>query len=169
VLEVALTCGCNGTTLLFSMLAHPSASRRNSMQVVDVVWQGKLKIRRVVQRKSYSPSPAPSDSAMVFRYRIVLSISECPSHCCTVRRSTPADRHRVAMLNETCESRSRLCRASHVSHMLSDSRENPASDCNQRSGIPVEVLVSLRFPRPSSFDGILRCLRPSLSTLRSVL
>jgi hypothetical protein len=110
-----------------------------------------------------------TDSAMVFRYRIVLSISECPSHCCTVRRSTPAHRHRVAMLNETCESRSRLCRASHVSHMLSDSRENPASDCNQRSGIPVEVLVSLRFPRPSSFDGILRCLRPSLSTLRSVL
>src|SRR5207302_7876468 len=31
-----------------------------------------------------------------FRYRIVLSISECPSHCCTVRRSTPAQRQRVA-------------------------------------------------------------------------
>src|ERR1035438_2208809 len=27
---------------------------------------------------------------------MVLSTSECPSHCCTVRRSTPAQRHRVA-------------------------------------------------------------------------
>src|SRR5579864_7459682 len=27
---------------------------------------------------------------------MVLSISECPSHCCTVRRSTPAQRQRVA-------------------------------------------------------------------------
>ncbi len=31
-----------------------------------------------------------------FRYRIVDSMSDCPSHCCTVRRSTPAQRHRVA-------------------------------------------------------------------------
>src|ERR1700692_4393094 len=27
---------------------------------------------------------------------IVLSMSECPNHCCTVRRSTPAHRHFVA-------------------------------------------------------------------------
>src|ERR1019366_1400889 len=27
---------------------------------------------------------------------MVLSMSECPSHCCTVRRSTPAHRHFVA-------------------------------------------------------------------------
>src|ERR1700686_456746 len=27
---------------------------------------------------------------------MVLSMSECPSHCCTVRRSTPAQRHFVA-------------------------------------------------------------------------
>src|SRR5205807_7884404 len=31
-----------------------------------------------------------------FKYRIVLSMSECPSQCCTVRRSTPAQRQRVA-------------------------------------------------------------------------
>ena len=31
-----------------------------------------------------------------FRYRMVLSKSECPSHCCTVRRSTPLARQRVA-------------------------------------------------------------------------
>ena len=31
-----------------------------------------------------------------FKYRIVDSMSEWPSHCCTVRRSTPAQRHRVA-------------------------------------------------------------------------
>ena len=31
-----------------------------------------------------------------FRSSIVLSMSEWPSHCCTVRRSTPAHRHRVS-------------------------------------------------------------------------
>src|ERR1035437_2025578 len=31
-----------------------------------------------------------------FKYRMVLSMSEWPSHCCTVRRSTPAHKHRVA-------------------------------------------------------------------------
>src|SRR5271169_2552810 len=31
-----------------------------------------------------------------FKYLIVDSMSEWPSHCCTVRRSTPAHRHRVA-------------------------------------------------------------------------
>ena len=39
----------------------------------------------------------------------MLSISLCPSHCCTVRRSTPAHRHRVAKVDRNlCSQKSSL-------------------------------------------------------------
>src|SRR5215475_8511995 len=59
------------------------------------------------------------------RYRIVDSISLCPSHCWTVRRSTPAHKHRVANVERNlCSQKSSLFNSARSAHAFRQSRES---------------------------------------------
>jgi len=83
-----------------------------------------------------------------FRHRIVDSISECPSDRCTVRKSTPPHRHRVANVDRT------LC--SQKLSVLSSARSAQAFRPSKKSSFGVAAgswehktacLVRLRLPR----------------------
>src|SRR5215468_10509987 len=59
------------------------------------------------------------------RYRIVDSISLCPSHCWTVRRSTPAHKHRVANVERNlCSQKSSLFNSARSAHAFRQSRKS---------------------------------------------
>src|SRR5579864_3204469 len=52
-------------------------------------------------------------------------MSLCPSHCCTVRRSTPAQRHRVANVERNlCSQKSSLSSFARSAHAFRQSRKS---------------------------------------------
>src|SRR5215469_2164290 len=93
-----------------------------------------------------------------FKYRIVDSMSEWPSHCCTVRRSTPAHRHRVANVERNlCSQKFCLSSFARCAHAFRQSRKSSFGLQPEVGNTSLHVLsdfASHAFNFLTSFAGI---------------